>query len=76
MEHYVTVDSEFGDVGGVGLGFPLCPCELKPKRCSERCCLAGYPAVSGGSVNMKLPQVLVILLFVALAGNLSKCTPK
>lgn len=32
MEHYVTVNSEFGDVGGVGLGFPLCPCELKPKR--------------------------------------------
>lgn len=31
MEHYVTVDSEFGVVGGVGLGLPLCPYELKPK---------------------------------------------
>lgn len=25
---------------------------------------------------MKLPQALIILLFVVLAGNLSKCTPK
>lgn len=32
MEHYVIVDSEFGDVGGVELGLPLCSCELKPKR--------------------------------------------
>lgn len=31
MEHYVTVDSKFRDVGGVGLELPACPCELKPK---------------------------------------------
>lgn len=30
MEHDVTVDFKFGDVGGVGLGLLVCPCELKP----------------------------------------------
>ncbi|XP_005086108.2 beta-defensin 128 [Mesocricetus auratus] len=35
--------------------------------CCELCCTAGYPAVSGGSVNMKLLKVLIILLFVVLA---------
>lgn len=31
MEHCVTVDFKFGNVGGVGLGLPVCPCELKPR---------------------------------------------
>lgn len=75
----MTVDSKSEDVGGVGLRLPVCPCELKPKLglwCCELCCTAGYPAVSGGSVNMKLLKVFIILLFVVLAGNLNECTLK